>query len=337
MRNKTVTTAHGSGGKASRELLESVFLPHLPSRLLAPLSDQALLPRPEGRVAFTTDSFVVKPLFFPGGDIGKLAVCGTVNDLAVGGAVPNYLACSFILEEGLPVADLQRVVRSLAETAREAGVEVVTGDTKVVERGAADGMFITTTGLGVVPDGLDIGAHRIEVGDVLLLSGHLADHGITLFCLREGIDLASDAVSDCAPLGELCSRLVSAAGDGLHAMRDPTRGGLATAVVEMANSAGVSVEMDEAAIPVRDAVRSACEVLGFDPLTVANEGKVVAFVSEDVAPAALEALRSHPLGRDAAVIGHVVPSLDGLVWLNTPIGGQRIVDLPAGELLPRIC
>jgi hydrogenase expression/formation protein HypE len=337
MRDRHVTLAHGSGGQATRDLVERLFLPRFTNELLAPLNDNALLEAVPGRLAFTTDAFVVKPLFFPGGDIGKLAVCGTVNDLAVGGAKPLYVSASFVLEEGLPLEDLDSVAASMAEAAREAEVQIVTGDTKVVDRGAADGMFITTTGIGAVPEGLDLSPTRIREGDAVLLSGTLADHGVALYCLREGIDLATDAVSDCACLGTLAAAVVESTGPSLHAMRDPTRGGLAASVVEMARAAAVSVELHEGAIPVRDSVRSACEVLGFDPLTVANEGKLIAFVSPDRADAALRALRKHPLGQEAAVIGEVVPSRDGLVWLSTAIGGRRIVDMPIGELLPRIC
>ena len=431
-----ILLAHGSGGRLSHELLERLFLRYLNNPLLAQLGDAAVLevsgltlraPDPSSlqpgasnlKLAFTTDSYVVSPLFFPGGDIGRLAVCGTVNDLSMSGAVPLCLSAGFILEEGLPLADLERVVASMAETARAVGVPVVTGDTKVVDRGKADCLFINTAGIGVVPAGVEIGAERVRPGDVVILSGTIGDHGMTIMSQREGLRFDSPLVSDCAPLHGLVGAMFDALGLGgqsqtphavgglpetepsapkapapeapasgggevtaapgagawasshrpptgvgglpetepsapeapalggggvtaapgglLHCLRDPTRGGLATVLNEVAGQAGVGIEIEERAIPVRDAVRAACELLGLDPLYVANEGKLVAFVAPAVAGAVLARMRAHEYGREAAVIGQVTAEHPGRVVLRTPLGARRIVDMLAGEQLPRIC
>ena len=431
-----ILLAHGSGGRLSHELLERLFLRYFHNPLLAQLGDAAVLevsglPFPVAglpglqpgasnlKLAFTTDSYVVSPLFFPGGDIGKLAVCGTVNDLSMSGAVPLCLSAGFILEEGLPLADLERVVASMAETARSVGVPIVTGDTKVVERGKADRLFINTAGIGVVPAGVEIGAERVRPGDVVILSGTIGDHGMTIMSQREGLRFDSPLVSDCAPLHGLVGAMFDVLGLGgqsqtphavgdlpetepsapealapeapalggggvtaapgagawasghrpptgvgglpetepsapeapalggggvtatpgglLHCLRDPTRGGLATVLNEVASQAGVGIEIEERAIPVQEAVRAACELLGLDPLYVANEGKLVAFVAPAVAGAVLARMRTHEYGREAAVIGQVTAEHPGRVVLRTPLGARRVVDMLAGEQLPRIC
>lgn len=329
---------HGAGGRMMADLIQEVFVPPLDNPHLRQLADSTVLQPGSGggRIAISTDSFVVRPLFFPGGDIGSLAVHGTVNDLAMRGARPLWLAAAFILEEGLPLDDLRRIIRSMADAARRAGVWVVAGDTKVVERGHGDGMYITTTGVGIVPDGVDIGPHRILPGDVILISGPVGDHGIAVLSRREGLGFETDLISDSAPLNGLVEALLTAA-PHTHCLRDPTRGGVAAALNELAVAAGVGVEIEEAAVPVRPAVAAACEMLGFDPLVVANEGRLIAFVPPDEAEAALEALRAHPLGRDAARIGVTTADHPGMVLLRTGIGGRRVVDMPLGELLPRIC
>jgi hydrogenase expression/formation protein HypE len=348
MSDGVVLLAHGSGGKLAHELVESIFLRHFRSPALLPLDDSAVLALPElspspdepasPRLAFTTDSYVVSPLFFPGGDIGKLAVCGTVNDLSVAGARPLWLSAGFIVEEGLSLVDLERVVASMAATAREAGVEIVTGDTKVVERGSADRLFINTAGVGLVPAGVELGAHQVQAGDGLLISGSLGDHGMTILAQREGLRFEGPLASDCAPLNGLVAGLLAAVPRGaVRWLRDPTRGGLATTLNELA-SKGVGVEIREGAIPVREAVRAACELLGLDPLYVANEGKVVAVVAAGAEDAALAALRAHPLGREAACIGRVSGlAHSGRVVLETVLGARRVVTMLAGEQLPRIC
>lgn len=333
---ETIRMGHGAGGRMMADLIQEVFVPPLDNSYLRQLADATVLPPEGGRLAISTDSFTVRPLFFPGGDIGSLAVHGTVNDLAMSGARPLWLAAAFILEEGLPLDDLRRIVRSMADAARRAGVLVVAGDTKVVERGHGDGMYITTTGVGIVPDGVEIGPHQIRPGDVILINGPVGDHGIAVLSEREGLQFETDLVSDSAPLNGLVEALLAAA-PHTHCLRDPTRGGVAAVLNELAVAAGVGVEIDEAAIPVRPAVAAACEMLGFDPLVVANEGKLIAFVPPDEAEAALEALRAHPLGRDAARIGVATADHPGMVLARTGIGGRRVVDMPMGELLPRIC
>ena len=346
MDNDIILLAHGSGGELSHELVERLFLRHFDNPILAQLEDAATVPfsrftlhasRASARLAFTTDSYVVSPIFFPGGDIGKLAVCGTVNDLAMSGATPLYLSAGFILEEGLELVELERVVASMATTARAASVQIVTGDTKVVDRGSADRLFINTAGIGVVPEGVDLGSDRVRDGDVVLLSGTLGDHGMTIMSQREGLRFDSPLQSDCAPLQGLVAAMLQAAPQGLRCLRDPTRGGLATTLNEIAARSGVGIEIEEAAIPVRDAVRAACELLGLDPLYVANEGKLVAFASPEAADSLLAAMRSHPYGREATVIGQVRAEHGGRVVLRTPLGARRILDMLVGDQLPRIC
>jgi hydrogenase expression/formation protein HypE len=289
------------------------------------------------RLAFTTDSFVVSPLFFPGGDIGELAVNGTVNDLAMCGARPLYLSLGLILEEGFPMEDLWRVVCSVQEAAREAGVEVATGDTKVVDRGKGDGVFINTTGLGLIPPGIHVSPQRARPGDVVLISGAIAVHGIAILSVREGLEFEATLESDTAPLNGLVETLLQAVGPEVHVLRDPTRGGLSSALNEIASSAGMGIVLEEAHIPIWDEVKGACEILGLDPLYVANEGKCLAIVAPEVAEAALEVMQSHPLGREAAIIGRVEAEHPGSVFLRSQVGGKRVVDMLSGEQLPRIC
>jgi len=334
--DKTVLLAHGSGGSYSRRLIEDVFAKAFSNPLLAPLNDQAVFSLPAKKLAFTTDSFVVNPIFFPGGDIGKLSICGTVNDLAVGGARPVYLSASFIIEEGLSMDELGRIVESMAEAAKEAGVTIVTGDTKVVERGKGDRIFINTAGIGTV-DGPELSPLNMRPGDRVIVSGTMGDHGIAIMTHREGIRMDAPVVSDCAPLHTLAMDIISAAPDGVRAMRDPTRGGLATVLNEFAASSSSCISIMEEKVPVKDAVRGACELLGFDPLYLANEGKLVAIVSAEAAPLVLEAMRAHPLGKDAAVIGTVAEGPKGKALLETCIGNRRVLDMLSGEQLPRIC
>jgi hydrogenase expression/formation protein HypE len=332
---KTIVLGHGSGGKLSAQLIRDLFLPAFDNPLLNRLDDQAVLQAEGARIAFTTDSYIVTPLFFPGGDIGKLAVHGTINDLAMSGAQPIALSTAFILEEGFPMDELRRIVDSIAAAAREAGVPIVTGDTKVAPRGAADRIFITTSGVGLVPAGLNISASLARPGDKILLSGSIGDHGMAVMSRREGLEFEGEIESDTAPLHRLVAEMV-AAGE-VHALRDPTRGGLGATLVEIAASSNIGVEVVSEAIPVREPVRAACELLGFDPLFVANEGKLAAFVAPESAGRVLEAMRANPLGKDAALIGEAVEQHPGMVLLKTGIGGTRIVDLPFGEQLPRIC
>jgi hydrogenase expression/formation protein HypE len=340
--SRTILLAHGSGGQLGHELVEHVFLRHFANPTLAELSDSALLDASRitahsSRLAFTTDSYVISPLFFPGGDIGKLAVCGTVNDLAVTGAEPRYLSAGYIIEEGLPWETLERVVASMAATARTAGVEIVTGDTKVVNHGAADKLFINTAGVGFVPPGRDLGPAKLRPGDRLLVSGTVGDHGLAVMMQREGLELSSPLASDCAPLNGLIAGLLAACPEGVRCMRDPTRGGMVATLNEWAVASGLGLVVDESAIPLRQEVRGACEILGLDPLYVANEGKVVIAVAAKVAETALAALRAHPLGREAALIGHVTDEHPTRAVLRTPLGARRLLDMLVGEQLPRIC
>lgn len=332
---KTVVMGHGSGGRLSAQLIRDLFLPAFDNPCLRRMDDQAVFEVAGARLAFTTDSFVVTPLFFPGGDIGKLAVHGTVNDLAMSGARPLYLSSAFIMEEGLPLEELERITRSMAEAAAAAGVEIVTGDTKVVNRGSADKLFINTSGIGVVPPGVSISASNARPGDVVLVSGTIGDHGMAVMSCREGLEFEGAILSDTAALHKMVEAML-AAGE-VHALRDPTRGGLAATLCEIAETAGVGVEIEAAGIPVREPVRAACEILGLDPMFVANEGKLAAFVAPESADAVLEAMRRTPLGRDAAIIGRVVADHPRMVLLKTEIGGTRILDLPFAEQLPRIC
>lgn len=341
MKNKVIQLAHGAGGKLSSELMGELFLPYFKSPLLEPLNDQAVFdlkgnPGDSVRIALTTDSFVVSPLFFPGGDIGTLAVCGTVNDLSVGGARPLYLTAAFIIEEGTEIELLKRIVASMARTAEEAGVEIVTGDTKVVERGKADIVFINTAGVGVIEDNLELTPKNIRPGDKVILSGTIGDHGMTVLSERSGIEFEEDIQSDCAPLNSLCEAVVEAG--GVRAMRDPTRGGLLTVLCEFAESAArVGIKLDESLVPVKDPVRGACELLGFDPMYVANEGKVVVVVEPGSVDSVLKAMRANKYGQDATVIGEVTESHAGKVVLKTILGTERIVEKLTGEQLPRIC
>ena len=331
-----VLLGHGSGGRLSAELLKSVFLPALGNEILGALEDQATVQIGGSRLAFTTDSFVVRPLFFPGGDIGKLAVNGTINDLAVGGARPLFLSAAFILEEGLPLADLRRVVGSMRAACAEAGVSVVAGDTKVVDRGKCDGMFVTTAGIGIVPDGVVLSIRNARPGDRVLVSGTIGDHGIAVMSVRENLEFETVLESDTAPLHDLTRTMLGAC-PTIRCMRDPTRGGLASALNELATASKVGVKLTEAAIPLRPEVRAACELLGLDPLYVACEGRLVTVVPPADADQLLATMRAHPLGRDAAIGGEVVSDHAGAVTLRTPIGGERIVPLLAGDQLPRIC
>jgi hydrogenase expression/formation protein HypE len=356
----TVLLAHGSGGQLGHELVEQLFLRHFSNPTLAQLNDSALLDisrltfdgRPQSerntqhatrntqsasRLAFTTDSYVISPLFFPGGDIGKLSVCGTVNDLAVTGAEPRYLSAGFIIEEGLPWETLEQVVSSMAQTARDAGVQIVTGDTKVVNHGAADGLFINTAGVGFVPPGRELGPSQLRPGDRILVSGTIGDHGMAVMMQREGLELSSPLISDCAPLNALIADLLAACPAGVRCMRDPTRGGLVATLNEWAGASKLGLVVEETEIPLRQEVRGACEILGLDPLYVANEGKVVVAVASESADAALAALRAHPLGRKATLIGHVTADHPSRVVLHTPFGARRILDMLVGEQLPRIC
>lgn len=332
-----VTLAHGGGGRLTHTLIERMFLAAFRNPALEPLHDGAVLDVPPGRLAVSTDTYVVSPRFFPGGDIGSLAVHGTVNDLAMCGARPLALTTGFVLEEGLAMDELWRIVTSMARAAREAGVSVVTGDTKVVDRGKGDGVFINTTGIGVVREGVDVAPRRARPGDRLLLSGRIADHGIAILSVREGLAFETAIESDSAALDGIVGALLDAAGADVHVLRDPTRGGLASATNEIAASANVGLRLEETAIPVAEQVRGACEILGLDPLYVANEGKFLAVVAPEAAGAALAALRAHPLGREAALVGEVVADHPGRVFLRSRIGGTRIVDMLSGEQLPRIC
>ncbi len=334
-----VTLAHGAGGKSTHVLVETLFMKELGNPLLEPMGDSAsfrLYDEVGPGVAFSTDSYVVKPLFFPGGDIGELAVNGTVNDLAMAGGRPLYLSAGFIIEEGFPTADLQRVAASMGAAARAAGVAVVAGDTKVVERGKADGLYVNTSGVATVDHELELSPAAIRAGDRVIVSGTLGDHGMAIMIARGELELEVDLASDTAPLHELVATLLEATGD-VRCLRDPTRGGLATVMCELAMAAELGITLDEDALPVRPEVNGACEILGIDPLYVANEGKLVAIVSPESTEASLAALRSHPLGADAAVVGEVRPEPPGMVVLDTAFGGSRVVDMLAGDPLPRIC
>lgn len=338
---ETVLLGHGSGGTMMKRIIDEVFFEAYAGDVLRRGDDAANLP-PLGageRLAFSTDSFVVSPHFFPGGDIGRLAVCGTVNDVATSGAKPLYLSCGFILEEGYPMVDLKRICQSMAEVANEAGVKIVTGDTKVVNRGHGDGVFINTSGVGVIAEGVNLGGAQCQPGDAVLVSGTLGDHGITIMSCRESLSFSAEVQSDAAPLNGLISDVLAAA-PGTRCFRDPTRGGLASTLNELAEQSHTAIEVEEELIPVRDAVRGACDMLGYDPLQVANEGKMVCIVAADQAEAALEAMRANRYGRDAAIIGRVIePHADrgSAVFVRNAFGGRRILDMLVGEQLPRIC
>ena len=350
MSKELILLAHGSGGRLSHDLVEKLFLRYFDNPVLLRLDDSAVIEfpaarsdssapiDPQPRIAFSTDSYVISPLVFPGGDIGKLAVCGTVNDLSMSGARPLWLSAGFIIEEGLPLSDLEQVVASMAATAKDAGVQIVTGDTKVVDRGSADKLFINTAGVGLVPPGIAIAGDQAQPGDAILLNGSIGDHGMTIMTQREGLQFASPLESDCAPLNGLVADLLEALPAGsVRCLRDPTRGGLATALNELAARSQVGIEINEAALPVREPVRAACELLGLDPLYVANEGKLVALVAREAADAALTSLRAHRYGREATIVGRVTEAHAGRVVLRTALGARRLVDMLVGEQLPRIC
>jgi hydrogenase expression/formation protein HypE len=334
-----VLLGHGSGGQLTAELIQRIFVPAFANDVLTALEDQATLALPGvggPRIAFTTDAFVVRPLFFPGGDIGRLAVHGTVNDLAVGGTRPLFLSAAFILEEGLPLADLRRIVDFMRQACAEANVALVTGDTKVVDRGKGDGVFITTSGIGIVPQGRSLSIHSARPGDCILVSGTLGDHGIAIMSVREGLEFETVLESDTAALNGLTEAILEAC-PNTRCMCDPTRGGLSSSMNELATASRVGVKLDEAAIPLRPEVRGACEMLGLDPLYVANEGKLVTVVPPEDAEYALAAMRSHPLGKNAAIIGQVTAEPSGMVILRSVVGGDRVVTMLSGEQLPRIC
>jgi hydrogenase expression/formation protein HypE len=333
----TIVMGHGGGGKLGNELVEHLFLPAFRNPALENLGDAAVFELTSGRLAMSTDSFVVQPLFFPGGSIGALAINGTVNDLAVSGAEPKFLSASFILEEGFPLAQLAAIVRAMADAAATAGVRIVTGDTKVVERGHGDGCYINTAGVGVLRPGVNVGPHRAQAGDAILVSGTIGDHGMAIMSVREGLEFESQIRSDCAALNGLIADVLDAVGTGVHAMRDPTRGGLASTLNEIAGASKVGMEIDEARLPIRTEVQSACELLGLDPVYVANEGKAVFFVAAESADRALATLRSHPLGADAARIGHVTAQHPGMIVARTGMGANRVIAPQIGEQLPRIC
>ncbi len=329
--------AHGSGGEAMWEFISREILGRFENSMLKALSDAAVLEVDKARLAFTTDSYTVKPLTFPGGDIGKLAVYGTVNDLAVMGAKPLFLSCSLIVEEGFPYDQLLAYLDSMREAARRVGVEIVTGDTKVVERGSADGLFVNTSGIGLIPPGVDLGTHRIEPGDVVIVSGTVGDHGMAVYLAREEFGLEAGIESDCAPVVELTEAMLRAGSGGVKFMRDPTRGGLAATLNEVARGANLGIEVDETAIPVKESVREACEILGMEPLSLANEGKVVAICSAEVAEKVLSALKECEGGEEAAIIGEVVSEHPREVVLRTEVGGLRLLEMPVEEQVPRIC
>ncbi|MDB6017388.1 MAG: hydrogenase expression/formation protein HypE [Pedosphaera sp.] len=334
--HKEIVLAHGSGGKLSQQLIQTMVLPQFQNELLEPLHDGAIFSLNGTKLAFSTDSFVVNPIFFPGGDIGELAINGTVNDLAMCGARPLYLSAAFILEEGFAMADFWRVIQSMQRAAKTAGVSLVTGDTKVVDRGKGDKIFINTSGVGLIDAEVSIYPGRAQIGDKIIVSGLIAAHGIAIMSVREGLEFESEIASDTAPLNGLVAAILSVSKD-IHVLRDPTRGGITSTLAEIAEKAKVGIHLDEASIPISEPVKGACEILGLDPLYVANEGKLLAFVQPDQAQAVLAAMRDHPLGREAAMIGEVVAGHPGYIMMKTRIGGVRVVDMLSGEQLPRIC
>jgi len=331
-----IVLGHGSGGRLSADLIQHLFVPLFDNPALSGLNDQAVLEMNGMRLAFTTDSFVIHPHFFPGGNIGSLAVHGTINDLAMSGAMPLFLSAGYILEEGLPMDDLGRIVTAMANACKAADVQLVTGDTKVVNKGHGDGVFINTSGIGIVPPGVFIAADRARPGDVIIVSGTIGDHGMAIMSVREGLTFETEIISDSAPLHTLVAAMLEITPD-IHCLRDATRGGVAAVLNELAGSSKVGFTLDETAIPVRPAVLAACEMLGMDPLYVANEGKLVAVVPAEHAETILEAMHAHPLGQDATIIGQAVDEHPGMVVARTAIGGRRVVDMPLGEILPRIC
>ena len=336
MKTERIQMDHGAGGRASHELVAKTFMPALANPILKELNDSALLNFQDVRLAISTDSYVVDPIFFPGGDIGSLAVHGTVNDLAMRGAQPRYLSVGFILEEGLEIADLEKLLGSMAEAARQAGVQVVAADTKVVERGKADRIYINTAGVGIIAPGVDIAGQNAKPGDLVLINGPMGDHGVAVLSTREGLSFQTDIQSDSAPLNGLVSEILEVSRN-IHALRDPTRGGVATALNEVASQSAVGIELEESHLPVRPGVKAACEMLGLDPLYVANEGKVLVMVAPEDADLVLNKMRQHPLGKESYTIGRVVSEHPGRVILQTGVGGRRIVDMLSGEQLPRIC
>jgi hydrogenase expression/formation protein HypE len=336
MKADRILLAHGSGGTMMRELIEDVFVEEFDEDALKRLDDAASLDFPTGRLAFSTDTYVVHPVFFPGGDIGRLAVCGTVNDVATSGAKPLYLSVGFVLEEGFDIADLRRILESMRDAAREAGVHIVTGDTKVVEKGHGDGIFINTAGVGALPEGIDLSGGYCKPGDKVLLSGTIGDHGIAIVSTREGLSFETDIETDAAPLNALIANVLAAA-PGTRAFRDPTRGGLASALNEFATASGCSITVTESTVPVHPQVRGASEMLGYDVFQVANEGKMVAIVPAEQADAALEAMKASPYGENAAIVGEVGEGPAGKVYVYTTFGSTRIMDMLVGEQLPRIC
>lgn len=336
VKNGTVDLTHGSGGRAMAQLIDQLFLTAFDNEWLSQKNDQACFAVNSGRMVMTTDSHVISPLFFPGGDIGSLSVHGTINDIAMSGAKPLYLSVSFILEEGFLLADLQRIVNSMADAAKKADVAIITGDTKVVERGKGDGIFITTTGIGVVPDGVHISGNRAKPGDHVIVSGYMGDHGIAIMSYRNNLQFETSIQSDTTALHNLVSCMINAV-PNIHCLRDPTRGGLATTLNELARQSGVGFMIDESKIPIRIQVRSACELLGLDPLYVANEGKLIAICAPEDSQKIIDVMRAHPLGTDAAIIGEVIKDARQFVQLKTKLGGKRIVDWLTGEQLPRIC
>lgn len=332
----TISLSHGSGGKQTNNLINDLFLKYFNNEIINEMNDSAQLVLNSSKIAFTTDSFVVKPMFFNGGNIGKLAVCGTVNDLAMSGAKPLYLTSAFMIEEGFELEKLEFIVKSMAEAAKEAGIQIIGGDTKVVEKGGVDGVFINTSGIGTIYENTNIKASNAKAGDVVIVNGTLGDHGMTIMCQRSGIDIQGDLKSDCAPLNSLVDSMLEVCSD-IHVLRDATRGGVAAVLNEIAEISQVSIELDEESIPISEEVKGSCELLGLDPLYVANEGKLCCFVPEAYASYVLEAMRKHSLGVNAAIIGKVVEQSSQKVYLKTIIGGKRIVDMPSGEQLPRIC
>lgn len=337
MAEKTILLDHGSGGIASQELIGNLFLKYLDNPTLHSLEDSAIIENQAGNLAFTTDSYVVDPLFFPGGDIGKLAVHGTINDLAMRGAKPLCLSLGLILEEGMPLDDLERIIQSISEACKEADVPVVTGDTKVVPKGKGDKIFINTSGIGIVDPEVEISSTKAQEGDVILLSGTLGDHGITIMTRRAGVSLEGDLQSDTRSLHRLVAKLLAEVPGAVHTLRDPTRGGVATSLNEIAASSGLSIELRDEDLPIRPSVRAACEMLGLEPMYLANEGKCLAVVAADKADKALEIMRSTPEGAEAVIIGRVTAGKAGRVIINTPVGGSRVVTPLHGEPLPRIC
>lgn len=331
-----IVLAHGSGGKLSHDLVKRIFVSMFDNAILNQLDDRAALEIAGKALAFSTDSFVVKPIFFPGGDIGKLAVCGTVNDIAMGGAKPLYLSTGFIIEEGMPIEELERVVTSMKNAAGEAGVTIVTGDTKVVERGSCDRLFINTAGIGAVPDGVNISGANARPGDKIIVNGYIGDHGIAVMAERHGLSFRENLASDCAPLNGLVETML-AVSKSIRVLRDPTRGGLATTLNEIAQQSGVGIMIEEDKIPVRDEVRGVCEILGLDPLYVANEGKLIAIVPPEAAEKMVDAMTRHKYGYGTKIIGEILPEPKGKVFLQTVIGGRRLLDMLTGDQLPRIC